>query len=675
MNDIPVNPVTLRFPPELESEFRESRKESDAAFVRVALVAAVTVWSLYAFIDRIAFVEELRLVLALRFLTLPPAAALVFAFTYAEWFSRIQQAATFVLLAGTGLLISWFTWLAPTPADSTYLAGIIVLFFFGYAFSRARFVVASAAGLVIIAAFSTLFALTNRLELAQFIAQSIILLIGNLAGMVASYSLESSVRREFLRVRALAGDVDSAQHQSEWLESLVVERTRDLAETNEQLRSEISERKRAEDRLQYLAAHDVLTGLANRRFFEDQLDSVIARAIESDHQVAMILLDIDKFKQINDGYGHRFGDLLLRKVGERIQNALRLLDTVARLGGDEFAILVPRFESLDDVRTVASRVIESVRAPLTIDSVDVDVTTSAGVALFPDHAEDALGVIRCADSAMYQVKDHGGNAFAFFSRELDVRIARRTLIERRLVPALERNEFELVYQPKLRLADRSVEGVEALLRWKPVDGFSSSPAEFIPIAESSTAILHIGEWVVRTACAAAARMGCAVNVNISARQLQDKAFLKLVESACADCGLDPERLCLEITESVLMQDLAVARDQLLDLRALGIRVSIDDFGTGFSSLQYLSRLPIDELKIDRSFVASVGESGADEAIVKTVVGLGQAVGAKVVAEGVETLAQLRFLEAAGCDHIQGWLVARASDEETIESYVNGSRVG
>ena len=670
MKELRPHPVTLVFPPELEREYRDSKVDSDVSRVRIALLVATLAWVLYGFVDAMIFTEDLRRVLTVRMVSFPPLAILIFALSYLPVFPRLQQGLTFAALVGVGGVFTWFMWLEPVLGSTANLPGLILLFLFGYAFSRARFPVASAAGLSIIVTFSTVFAVTDRIPAVSFISFSSVLTIANVTGMIVSYSLESTERREFLRLRSLSGDVKTAVRQSEWLESMVSERTKELATTNRLLRSEIAERKSAEDRLQYLAAHDVLTGLANRRFFEEELSASIDRAEETGQQVAVILLDVDKFKAINDGFGHRFGDLLLRTVGARIQDALRLLDTVARFGGDEFAVIVPRFESLDAVRTVAARIVASVGRPIEVEGRVIETTTSVGIGVYPEHAADSAGLIRCADSAMYQVKAQRGNGYAFFSRDLDVRISRRSLLERKLSTAVDQDQFSLVYQPKLALADLSLHGMEALIRWSPGDGIQSNPDEFIPIAEASASIIRIGEWVLRTALETARRLGPAVNVNISARQLQDRNFPAILQSALSDSGIAPDNLCIEITESVLMQDLADARDHLLDLRSMGIRISIDDFGTGFSSLQYLSRLPIDELKIDRSFIESVGSSGADEAIVRAIIGLGKAVGAKVVAEGVETLDQMRFLEREGCDLIQGWLVARPCSEDDLAAFMD-----
>lgn len=421
------------------------------------------------------------------------------------------------------------------------------------------------------------------------------------------------------------------------------------------------ERKQIESRLEVLAHYDQLTGLANRTAFKLELRRALERAAAQATRTALLMLDLDRFKGVNDSLGHDNGDLVLKEAAERIVSSVRDLDVVARLGGDEFGVLMSDVSSDEEVSRVAQRLVNSFATPMTIDGRAIFTTPSIGVAFAPDNADSAELLMKYADSAMYRAKDQGRNNYQFFSEELHARALRRMQLEADLGRAVERQEFILHYQPQYSLAaDREVLGVEALIRWQHPDGRLVSPAEFISILEDTGLIVDVGEWLFQAGCSELRRWTdrgfyrLRLAINVSPRQFEDDSLVPMVKKALGDWGIEGERLELELTEGVLLRDMDLVRQTLSELAQLGVRIAIDDFGTGYSSLQYLKHLPIRALKIDRSFVKDVDRDSSDAAIAAAVVALGKALELDVVAEGVETRAQLEFLERLGCTSFQGF---------------------
>jgi diguanylate cyclase (GGDEF)-like protein len=410
--------------------------------------------------------------------------------------------------------------------------------------------------------------------------------------------------------------------------------------------------------------HDFLTGLPNRLLLNDRISQAISLAPRHHKQVAVLFLDIDGFKHINDSLGHPIGDKLLQSIALRLVECVRGSDTVSRQGGDEFVVLLSEAEQWEDAAIVAKRMLDSVAEPHSIDEHDLHVTTSIGVSVFPDDGRDAETLIKNADTAMYQAKENGRQSFQFFKPAMNVRAVERQSIEESLRRALERNEFVLNYQPKIDLGTGVITGAEALIRWMHPNRGVVSPTQFIPVAEDCGLIRPIGEWVLREACLQARAWvddGLPVStmaVNVSAMELRDISYLEVLFSVLRETGMDPKGLELELTESVLMKHAESAAVILQTLREQGVQVAIDDFGTGYSSLSYLRKFPIDALKIDQSFVSRVTEAGDDTSIVTAVISMAQSLRLRVVAEGVETLEQLEFLQAHACDEAQGFYFSR-----------------
>ena len=424
---------------------------------------------------------------------------------------------------------------------------------------------------------------------------------------------------------------------------------------------DISARKRAEERIQYLATHDGLTGLPNRAMFGQLLSLAIETARRYDRKLAVLFIDLDRFKVINDTLGHDAGDVLLREMGARLKECLRASDVVARLGGDEFVVLIQEVADVSQVTTVARNILSSVMKPVIILGQECRVTASIGICVHPEEGQDDQAVMKNADMAMYLAKEEGKNNYQFFSSRMRSHSIERLALETNLRRALEQDEFSLHYQAKVNFRTGAITGVEALLRWQsPVLG-SVSPAQFIPLAEETGVIVPIGKWVLRTACQqnvewqrqGLPRVG--VSVNLSLRQLNDEGLVREIESVLQITGMAPELLELEVTESMIMHNAERAVKVLSAIKGLGVRLAIDDFGTGYSSLAHLKRFPIDTLKVDRSFIREVPNDAEDRAIAEAIIAMGKTLSLTVVAEGVETPEQQAFLSERACDEMQGFL--------------------
>jgi diguanylate cyclase (GGDEF)-like protein/PAS domain S-box-containing protein len=424
--------------------------------------------------------------------------------------------------------------------------------------------------------------------------------------------------------------------------------------------SDITERKLTEQRVHHVAQHDVLTGLPNRSLLQDRLGQAISYATRSGHPVWVMLIDLDRFKFVNDSMGHKAGDVLLVTVAARLRSSLRDSDTVARLSGDEFVVILSEHQDQRLAPDIVQRVMDSVAQPVMLGTKEFFVTCSVGVAVYPSEGTAADSLIEHADIAMYRAKKLGRNNFQFYTPAMNEESLERVRIEGALRNALERGEFVLHYQPQVELASGEIVGMEALIRWEHPELGMVPPARFVGVAEETGLIVPIGAWVMRTACAQnkawqeAGLPRLRVAVNLSARQFGAPGLVESIERVLADTGLEPGCLEIELTESLFMSDVTPAVELLHRMKALGVNLSIDDFGTGYSSLSYLSRFPIDVLKIDRSFVADITHDANDAAIVTSIIALAHNLKLSVIAEGVETAEQLAYLRDHGCDEMQGY---------------------
>lgn len=432
---------------------------------------------------------------------------------------------------------------------------------------------------------------------------------------------------------------------------------------------DLRERKAAEARIHHLAQHDPLTGLPNRTLFNERLTSMIERTVRDGVMSAVILIDLDRFKDVNDLYGHGAGDEVLKATAERLKTSLRRRDTAARLGGDEFAVLQVDIDFVNQAADLAHRLVEELNKPIQLlNGTKVRVGASVGVAICPKDGLESVRLVTRADTALYHAKDRGKNCYAIYEDGMDEHVRRRQVIELLLDAALEEDQFELYFQPRMAVANAAFASYEALIRWRHPERGLVSPGEFIPVAEGSGRIVKIGEWVLRSACfTAAARPEMPrVSVNVSPLQFRDRGFAESVRRALKDSDLSPSRLEIEITENVLINDDQLASSVFRELKQMGVCIALDDFGTGYSSLGYLSRFAFDSLKIDQSFVRGLSDGESAGAIVETIIRLGRALEISVVAEGVETPGELAFLVAAGCDEVQGFLVGRPQPCERLD---------
>jgi len=443
---------------------------------------------------------------------------------------------------------------------------------------------------------------------------------------------------------------------------------------------DITDRKRAEEEVRYRAHHDVLTGLPNRALFKDRLTIALNYAHRAGNQLAVLCLDLDSFNVVNEAFGREGGDHLLQEVAKRLNACVREEDSVARVGDDEFTLLLMKPANVGDVTQVARKILQAVAQPIFVDGHEFNITTSIGIAFYPQDGGDAESLLKNADSALFQAKEAGRNSYQLCSPFLARKAAERLTLETALHQALERHEFVLHYQPQLDLRKQAVTGMEALIRWDRGGKNMMRPADFIGVAEETRLILPIGEWAIEEAC----RQGQAwssegtpmkIAVNVSPRQFQQPNVVSMIKGAVDRSGFDPKLLEIEITESTAMLDPALTAEILLDLKNLGMSIAIDDFGVGHSSLNYLKRFPIDTLKIDQSFVKDITRGGSDGAIVSAVIAMGKALNIRVVAEGVETQEQLNFLKEHGCYEFQGYLFSRPMAANALTEMIHTASPG
>lgn len=443
---------------------------------------------------------------------------------------------------------------------------------------------------------------------------------------------------------------------------------------------DITDRKEAEARIRYMALHDALTGLPNRTLFEDRIDSAVAHARREDTRVGVLMLDLDRFKHINDSLGHHIGDQLLEQFAMRLRGCLRESDTAARLGGDEFAICLPDLASIQDAELLAARILEALEAPFQIEQHELNVGSSIGIACYPQDGTDHGTLLRAADTAMYDAKANGRGIYRFFTPELNEAAQLRHMLVNEVRHARQRGEFVLHYQPQLSLASHTISGVEALLRWQHPKHGIISPALFIPLLEEMGMMPEVGEWVLRTACRqnvewqAKGLVSLRTAVNVSAQQFYRGNIVEIVRAALTESGLDPQWLELELTESLTLDESETTLHIMAQLKDLGVTLTLDDFGTGWSSLSYLRRFPLDRIKIDRSFMRDVTTHQNAAAVVHSILNLAQSLGLSCIAEGVETHDQLHYLEEQLCSEIQGYLFSHPLPAEEMPMLLQAASI-
>jgi diguanylate cyclase (GGDEF)-like protein len=440
---------------------------------------------------------------------------------------------------------------------------------------------------------------------------------------------------------------------------------------------DITQRKAAEKQVQFLAYYDALTGLPNRTLLQDRLSKALPSARRRRDKVALLFLDLDRFKDINDSLGHSVGDLLLQEVAERLKKWAREQDTVARVGGDEFLIVLTAVKEAADAAVAAERLMNTMNAAYVVQGHSLGISCSIGISVFPEHGADGETLIKNADAAMYCAKESGRNNFRFYTNDMNAQAVERLTLENSLRLALEKKELFLVYQPQMEIATGRIIGLEALLRWQHPELGLVPPDKFIRIAENSGLIMPIGEWVLRTACSQTRKWqdeglpAVPVAVNVSAVQFRQAGFCELIGRVLRETGLASQYLELELTESLLLSNADVMFSVLQELRAMGLKLAIDDFGTGYSSLSYLRQFPVSKLKIDRSFIRDVAVNPDDAAITTAIISMARSLNLKVIAEGVEDEAQMSFLRAHQCDEIQGYYFSKPLAVDKVADKLRG----
>jgi diguanylate cyclase (GGDEF)-like protein/PAS domain S-box-containing protein len=492
-----------------------------------------------------------------------------------------------------------------------------------------------------------------------------------------------NLRRTLLTEGKWCGEVSNIRKNGEayqeWLTITVVKNAEGSIVNYVGVFADITEQKRSQNRLHELVNHDALTGLPNRRLLNELLEHAIKRAERENHQIALLFIDLDRFKAINDSLGHQIGDKLLYEVSRRISHSMRESDVVARLGGDEFLVMMDMINNPKDAEQVAQQIIYALQAEFIIDNKEIFISASIGISIFPKDGKDVDSAIKAADIAMYQVKNKGKNNLCFYSAELSKDVVERFTMESQLRRALERNQFEVYYQPQMSLITGDIIGAEALIRWNHPDLGLVSPAKFIPVAEETGLIVPIGEWVLRQAALQATQWineGYAmqwISVNVSGVQVMRGSFADTVYGILIETDCKPNILELEITESTVMQNTEFVIDTFDRIRKLGVRLAIDDFGTGYSSLSILKRLPLDKIKIDQSFVRGLPHDQDDAAIANAINAMASSLGFAVIAEGVETLAQAEFLKNMGCKEAQGYLYSKPVTTTEFSNLLNANK--
>ena len=649
----------LRFETPLEQEFARDQAELTTQSTRITLIIATTFYALYGIVDVVLTPEIAQRLLLIRLAGYLPMTIVGVGLTYLPNFWRHRAAITIATSAIAALSVSIMAVLSPSlPVKYSNISGIVAVFLVLYAFGRVPFGIASFAGWSVIAIYNAVLAISGQLSGELALATNPILVLSNVIGTFVSYSIEKAARGDFLRRRELAAERERVTRLNLSLERRVVERTNELSD--------------AVRKLDYMARHDALTGLLHRRFLEEEINTQLHRTAGTGEKLALVMMDIDRFKEVNDTIGHNHADRAIQISADRLVRALRSGDRVFRQGGDTFVGVMPDARSPEHVMAIISEALDRMRRRMTIGGFAVELTMSVGVSIVPNDATEFGALLQSADRALYEAKSRGRNQTRFYDPELGAAVSKQARISQLLRTSLDNNEFRLVYQPKIRVMDRTVCGLEALLRWNSRVAGEVSPYSFMRAAEDIGMAHEIGNWVLRRALQEIKPLldrldpDFQLNVNMSATHFGLPGMAAGVEAALTESQFPARNLRLELTEGALLADLEHTSAAVTELRALEVSISIDDFGTGYSSLAYLSRLKVDELKIDRSFVSSLHESPQNDAITRSVVALGRALGIEVVAEGVERTDQYETLARYGCDIVQGFLFAAPVPRDCLD---------
>lgn len=658
---LPVKLLTLSFQPSLEGDFRHYYADRSSKQIRFVFILAIVVLGAFGILDRLMAPDTFQQLWRIRFIYTAPVLVIPFILSLFQRFDRYMQWLLFVAALGTGAGVVTIITIAGDPLSYLYYAGLMLIMMFIFGFSRLRFPLAVSASFILIILYEIAVTIIAPVSRPILINNNFFLIAATVVGIASNYAFEYSVRRTFFLNRLLKSEREKLAGMYDQLEERVNERTAALQHANDQLNR--------------LALYDSLTGLYNRRSLNIHLQEIIlsARREPKRNPMALLYIDLDFFKDANDTYGHDAGDEVLRQMADRIRNSIRKSDYPCRLGGDEVIVFLSTISNDEDAAIVAEKLLQALAEPFHVRDYQINLSASIGVSIFPRDGESSPELIRAADSALKAAKKQR-RTYVFYADSLQQRASERIRMIGQLRRALERHEFFLLYHPIVDSAGVTV-GAEALLRWQSPDRGVVPPLDFIPVLEDTGLMPAVGTWVLETACNDAKiwsdnGLDLWVAVNVSAQQFNSPDFEAIVERVIHESKLPGERLELEITESLLLDNVAETAEKLHSIRQLGLSFSVDDFGTGYSSLSYLKDLPVSVLKIDASFVRGLPSSRADAAIVSAVSSMADGLDLRIVAEGVETDEQCEFLRATGCDTFQGYLYSKPIERDEIMRFVN-----
>ena len=680
-----INQFTLVFTENsrpLEKIYRENYSKQYISQIRMTLIVS----AIFIFLSQFIYKSETDFLqkysLLIRFGILVPLVGVVFFLTYRTWFYKYLQVSLSALILICGISILNLMLLTPSPYDSSYFTGLILVLLFGYTIFRVRFIYSSLAGWGLF--FITMLVTSTRLHFAPDILgiYGFCMAIANIIGMISCYNFEYTSRFDFLLKYHLAQEKENITINNKKLEQSVQINMEELTRTIKKLETEIAERQEAEKKIVKLATLDTLTTLPNRALFSQRLNQAIEQSHNRNDSLAIMLFDLDNFKTVNEVFSHQYGDKLLIQTAERLRSCMRETDTISRLGEDEFVILIENLKHVDQITIIAEKILDAISKPYKLGSQDIFITASMGISIYPENGKSPDILLNNADSALYSAKLLGKNNYQFSSPEMTKKAIERINLGVNLKLALERNEFVIHYQPQVNLINQKIIGIEALLRWNKSDKGLIFPDQIIPIAEETGLIIPIGEWVIKTACEQLKtweKKGLPltrVSINLSSRQLrQPERLVNFIRDTLEETHLDPQWLELELTENIVFQHIENIIDILNKLNKLGIRLAIDDFGAGYSTLGQLAHLPFNTLKIDRSFAVNLENSTNDAAVTAGIISIAQKLGKQIVAEGIETQYQIDFYKAQGCHIIQGWYFSKAVPPYQIEEYLKNGLPG
>lgn len=671
-----IHPISLKFSKPDEKIFFENTFSRQLKMVRFAFLFAMLLFATFGVLDYFLFPKEIKSLFTVRYIILMPVAFIASVITFTRFFRIIKDALTFSVVVFSGILVIVMNVLVVDHGVfNVHYAGLLLTFVFCYTFSKLQFIWASLAGGMLVILYNITFIWIHPIPIIDIFSANFILIALNVLGMIACYWIEYYTRMAYLTDEALRAEKEKIEAINFTLEEKIHDRTKALMQVNKSLQEEIQIRVMAEREKQYYASHDELTSLINRRVFSETIEQKISTHKNANKTFGIIYMDLDKFKEINDSIGHQTGDTVLTVISGRLKDFFGSNVIISRLGGDEFSLLIEDYALETDLIYTIEQLLETISKNIIIGAHKIAIHCSIGISFYPEHGQSSAQLIKHAEAAMSRAKSEGGNRLSIFNALLADEIDERLYLSNKLRMAAEQDQLFMVYQPKICAKSGLIVGVEALMRWDLPEIGLIPPDKFIPLAESTGLIHGIGEWMMDRVCKDLhalpefVRRGLSVNINLSALEFSEKEIVNHFSKILKAHDMDASVFCIEITESTMMVDMDGTLKKLEAFKEMGAKIAIDDFGTGYSSLSYLSKLPIDELKIDRSFVQKIGQSIEDEHIIRTIVALAKNLNMRIVSEGVENEEQVMFLRHLAVDELQGYYFARPLKLEDLSTNI------